>query len=85
MDTDEDGDFGDEKLMTNFHAERQWSTSGKQAMMNFALNIYDDGDTLSIILDVGAHSTTWPESAITQRAGTRRPGSRRADRVGENR
>ena len=57
VDTDEDGDFGDEKLMTNFRAERQWSTFGKQAMMNFALNIYDDGDTLSIVTDVGAHGT----------------------------
>ncbi len=32
-------------------------TFGKQTMMNFALNIYDDGDTLSIVTDVGAHGT----------------------------
>ncbi len=57
VDTDEDGDFNNEKLMTNFRTERQWSTFGKQAMMNFALNIYDDGDTLSIVTDVGAHGT----------------------------
>ncbi|HJO09396.1 MAG TPA: S8 family serine peptidase [Verrucomicrobiota bacterium] len=57
VDTDEDGDFTDEKLMTNFRAERQWASFGKQAMMNFALNIYDDGDTLSIVTDVGAHGT----------------------------
>ncbi|MEE2941959.1 MAG: S8 family serine peptidase [Verrucomicrobiota bacterium] len=57
VDTDEDGNFDDEKLMTNFHAERQWSTFGKQTMMNFALNIYNDGDTLSIVTDVGAHGT----------------------------
>ena len=57
MDTDEDGDFNDEKLMTNFRTERQWASFGKQSMMNFALNIYDDGDTLSIVTDVGAHGT----------------------------
>ena len=57
VDTDEDGDFNDEKLMTNFRTERQWASFGKQSMMNFALNIYDDGDTLSIVTDVGAHGT----------------------------
>ena len=57
VDTDEDGDFNDEKLMTNFRTERQWSSFGKQAMMNFVLNIYDNGDTLSIVTDVGAHGT----------------------------
>ena len=57
VDTDEDGDLTDEKLMTRFRAERQWASFGKRAMMNFALNIYDDGDTLSIVTDVGAHGT----------------------------
>ena len=42
---------------TALSAERQWASFGKQAMMNFALNIYDDGDTLSIVTDVGAHGT----------------------------
>ncbi len=57
VDTDEDGDFADEKAMTNFRRERQYATFGEEDLLNFALNIYEDGDILSIVADAGSHGT----------------------------
>ena len=57
IDTDEDGDLGDEKLLTNFRKEREYGTFSDLDLLNFAVNIYDEGDTLSIVVDCGAHGT----------------------------
>ena len=57
IDTDSDGEFSDEKALTNFRAEREFATFGDDDLMNFVLNIYDEGDTLSVVCDAGAHGT----------------------------
>ncbi|PQO44372.1 S8 family serine peptidase [Blastopirellula marina] len=57
IDTDEDGQLDDEKLMTNFRAKRQYSTFDEEGLLNYALNIYDDGDILSVVADCGTHGT----------------------------
>lgn len=57
VDTDEDGDLTDEKLLTDFHAERQFGTFGADADLNFAVNIYEHGRRLSLVADSGAHGT----------------------------
>ena len=57
IDTDEDGDLGDEKAMTNYRVAREYSTIGRREAFNFAVNIYEDGDLLSIVADCGAHGT----------------------------
>lgn len=57
VDTDEDGDLRDERAMTNFRTFREWSTFSEIDRLNFALNIYHDGDVLSIVTDAGAHGT----------------------------
>lgn len=57
IDTDEDGELGDEKLLTNYRDGRRWATFGEEDLLNFAVNIYDDGDLLSIVADCGAHGT----------------------------
>lgn len=57
LDTDEDGDLADEKLMTNYRAERQYSTFDDEGLLNYALNIYDKGNLLSIVADCGTHGT----------------------------
>lgn len=57
IDTDEDGDLADEKALTNFRTERQYATFSDEDLMNFAVNIYRDGDLLSIICDSGSHGT----------------------------
>ncbi len=57
IDTDEDGDFANEKLMTNFRVNRDYGTFDGEVQMNFATNIYRDGDLLSVVVDCGAHGT----------------------------
>ncbi|RCS52891.1 hypothetical protein DTL42_08670 [Bremerella cremea] len=57
VDTDEDGDLADEKLMTNYRAKRQYSTFGEVDLVSFAVNIYEEGNLLSIVVDAGTHGT----------------------------
>lgn len=57
IDTDEDGDLTDEKVMTNFRLERQFSTFSSLDLLNFAVNIYEQGNRLSIVTDCGTHGT----------------------------
>jgi len=57
VDSDEDGDLAEEQLLTNFRAERQFATFGEGSLLNFTVNIYDDGKRLSIVTPSGAHGT----------------------------
>ncbi len=57
IDTDEDGDLADEKAMTNYRLERQWSTFSSEDRLNYGINIYSEGKRLSIVVDCGAHGT----------------------------
>jgi tripeptidyl-peptidase-2 len=57
VDTDADGDLAEEKVLANFRLEREYATFGDEDLMNFALNVYEDGNVLSIVADVGAHGT----------------------------
>lgn len=57
VDTDEDGDLAEEKLLTNFRTERQYATFDGVSLLNFAANIYDNGKTLSIVIDSNPHGT----------------------------
>jgi tripeptidyl-peptidase-2 len=57
LDTDEDGDFNDETTLTNYRDERKYATFGDRDLLNYVLNIYDDGNLLSIVADAGAHGT----------------------------
>lgn len=57
LDTDFDGEFGDETTLTNFRDERQYATMGEVDLLNYVLNIYGEGDVLSIVADAGAHGT----------------------------
>lgn len=57
VDTDEDGDLTDETALTNFRDERQYATFGEDSFLNFAVNIYEGGNRISIVADTGAHGT----------------------------
>ncbi|PRW39066.1 Tripeptidyl-peptidase 2 isoform A [Chlorella sorokiniana] len=52
-----DGALADFTPMTNYRAKRQWGTFSAEDACNFALNIYDNGDILSIVVDAGSHGT----------------------------
>ena len=57
IDTDEDGDLADEKAMTHYRLEREFATFSEEDLLNFTVNIYDEGNLLSIVTDVGSHGT----------------------------
>ena len=58
MDVSENGDLADLPCLTDYHKEHQFSTfTSNDACLNFAVNIYDEGRTLSIVNDAGAHGT----------------------------
>ncbi|MFI4874052.1 MAG: S8 family serine peptidase, partial [Blastopirellula sp. JB062] len=57
VDADEDGDLNDEKLLTNYRVQRQYATFDEEGLLNYAVNIYDDGELLSIVTDCGTHGT----------------------------
>jgi len=55
IDTDEDSDLTDETPLTNFRAERKHGVFPGD--LNFAANIYDDGELLSLVVNSSAHAT----------------------------
>jgi tripeptidyl-peptidase-2 len=57
IDTDADGDLTEEKPLTDFDVEREYDTFGFGSGMNFGVHVYDEGKTLSIVCDCGAHGT----------------------------
>ncbi|MDG2125857.1 MAG: S8 family serine peptidase, partial [Verrucomicrobiales bacterium] len=57
VDTDEDGDLGEEKVMTDYGVAQDWSTFGGGSMLNFGVNVYEGGDVLSLVIDSGMHAT----------------------------
>ena len=57
VDTDEDGDLRNETPLRNFRVAQEYATFGKVDLLNFGVNIYDDGAMLSIVADCGAHGT----------------------------
>ncbi|KAG6611998.1 Tripeptidyl-peptidase 2 [Phytophthora cinnamomi] len=57
LDTSETGDFTGLPALTNFRDERQFATFSAESQLNYVLNVYDDGNTLSVVNDVGAHGT----------------------------
>lgn len=57
VDTDEDGDFADEKTMTNYRLAREYAQFDEVSLLNFGVNIYEGGKVLSIVADAHPHGT----------------------------
>jgi len=57
IDTNENGDLGDEKLLADYAREHQYATFGSEDLLNFAVHVYADGNLLSIVADSGSHGT----------------------------
>lgn len=57
VDTDEDGDLAEESVLTDYRTEQQFGTIAGAVRLNFAVNIYDEGNVLSIVADCNPHGT----------------------------
>lgn len=58
VDTDEDGDLADESPLAAYRHGHEYGTFDiDEALLNFSLDIADDGKSLAIVVDAGAHGT----------------------------
>jgi tripeptidyl-peptidase-2 len=57
IDHDGSGDLRGRTPLTNYRDEHVFSCFGEDSMMNYSVNIYDDGSILSIVTNAGSHGT----------------------------
>ncbi|KAI9146026.1 subtilase family-domain-containing protein [Paraphysoderma sedebokerense] len=57
IDTKESGDLRQQPTLAGYRFERQYSNFGEADMLNYSVNIYDDGKVLSIVCVAGSHGT----------------------------
>ncbi|KAL6054111.1 tripeptidyl-peptidase II Tpp2, variant 2 [Balamuthia mandrillaris] len=57
VDVRQDGDLSQADVLTDYYIEHQLSNFGAQASMNYAVNIYEEGNVLSIVVVSGSHGT----------------------------
>ncbi|KAL3846837.1 hypothetical protein ACJMK2_017791 [Sinanodonta woodiana] len=57
VDTSEHGDLEKCKLLASYREEHQYGTLTDDDMMNFSVNIHNDGNVLEIVTNAGAHGT----------------------------
>lgn len=57
VDVKQSGDLSEYPLLTNYSDEHQYSCFGDDSMLNFSVNIYDQGGVVSIVTLAGTHGT----------------------------
>ncbi|KAI8365920.1 subtilase family-domain-containing protein [Radiomyces spectabilis] len=57
IDVNESGDLRGNPTMTDYRKELQYHTFGEEDLLNFSVNIYEDGNLLSIVTLSGSHGT----------------------------
>ncbi|KAI8330140.1 hypothetical protein EDC96DRAFT_612213 [Choanephora cucurbitarum] len=57
IDVNESGDLRGQPCLTDYRKELQYHTFGEADLLNFSVNIYADGDVLSIVTLAGSHGT----------------------------
>ncbi|KAG2195613.1 hypothetical protein INT47_005981 [Mucor saturninus] len=57
IDINENGDLSDQPALTDYRKELKYHTFGKADLLNFSVNIYNNGDILSIVTLAGSHGT----------------------------
>ncbi|KAL4219860.1 tripeptidyl-peptidase II Tpp2 [Mactra antiquata] len=57
VDTSEEGDLSSCKVLASYYKEKQYGTLTDDDMLNYSINIYNDGNTLEIVTNAGSHGT----------------------------
>ncbi|MBC8370753.1 MAG: S8 family serine peptidase [Planctomycetes bacterium] len=57
IDSDEDGDLGEEQSLAPFKESGDWATLGDESNLNYAINVSEDGNMTSIYFDAHGHGT----------------------------
>lgn len=57
VDTDEDGDLGDEKTLRPFGVGGEYASFGDREASHFSVQVYEDGNLLSIVTVSGSHGS----------------------------
>lgn len=57
IDSDEDGDLGEEQALGDFRATGDWATLGDEANLNYAVKVEDDGARVILFFDTHGHGT----------------------------
>ncbi len=51
------GDLSTAPALAAYRAERQFATLSPGTALNYCLNVYDNGDLVSVVCDAGSHGT----------------------------
>ncbi|KAJ7369433.1 tripeptidyl-peptidase II Tpp2, partial [Desmophyllum pertusum] len=57
VDTSESGDLDSCTLLSNYRDSGQYATFGKEDLLNYSINIYEEGKILSVVANGGPHGT----------------------------
>ncbi len=57
IDTNENGDLSDEKVLSDFNIDHEYGTFADDSRLNFGVHVYENGKTLSIVIPAGSHGT----------------------------
>ena len=57
IDSDEDGDLGEERALRDFKNTGDWTTLGEESNLNYCVSVSEDGDTTHFFFDAHGHGT----------------------------
>jgi len=57
IDTSESGDLREQKALASYHIEHEYIRLNEESQLNVCVNIYEEGNLVSLVTDVGDHGT----------------------------
>jgi tripeptidyl-peptidase-2 len=57
VDVGQQGDLGQTRALASFHEAQEWATFSQASVLNYSVNIYDEGVVVSIVTCAGSHGT----------------------------